>query len=347
MTIDQPLVSVIIPVHNGEQFVSRTIASALAQTYGAIEVVVVDDGSTDQTAAVVEAAAARDDRVRPIRAPNSGVAAARNLAISKARGQLIAPLDADDLWHPEKIARQVRVMQGSPSEVGVIYCRSIDIDENDFIIKLPRRRRSEAWPRGRVTEELAKNNFLGNGSSPLIKRSYLDAVGGYDTSLLPSGAEDWKLYLALSGVCEFEFVPDYLVGYRRSPESMSRNIVPTARSIELVTRWVFEKWPNLPNAVRRKNAHYTNLYLAQIALDNNQFWAALSYRAAAYRSSPAAVFGRSSLKFAAHFLARMAQFAWFGRIVRRPGKVPVPFATFELTLSNALPSLEPRNEALE
>jgi hypothetical protein len=237
-------------------------------------------------------------------------------------------------------------MLASSSEVGVIYCRSIDIDENDFIIRLPRRRRSEAWPRGRVTEELAKNNFLGNGSSPLIKRSYLDAVGGYDT-ILPSGAEDWKLYLALSGVCEFEVVPDYLVGYRRSPQSMSRKIIPTARSIELVTQWLFEKWPNLPNAVRRKNAHYTNLYLAQIALDNNQFWAALSYRAAAYRSSPAAVFGRSSLKFAALFLARIAQLAWFGRIVRSRGKFPFLSTTFELTLSNALPSLKRRNEALD
>jgi glycosyltransferase involved in cell wall biosynthesis len=327
MTIDQPLVSVIIPVHNGEQFVSRTLASAVAQTYGAIEVVVVDDGSTDQTATLVEAAAAQDDRIRPIRAPNSGVAAARNLAISKARGQLIAPLDADDLWHPEKIARQVRLMQGSSSEVGVIYCRSIDIDEDDLIITLPRHRRSEGGPRGRVTEELAKNNFLGNGSSPLIKRSCFDAVGGYDTTVLPSGATDWKLYLALSEICEFEVVPEYLVGYRQTRASMSKDLMAMAQSVKLVTDWLFEKWPNLPEGIKQENGYYTGLYLARIALDRNQFGTALTYLGAAYRSWPAGILERSSLRCGVCFLTWMAEAAGLGPVMRRL-KILVSFYDF-------------------
>jgi glycosyltransferase involved in cell wall biosynthesis len=107
MTINAP-VTVVIPVYNGECFIDRTLASALAQTYDPLEVVVVDDGSTDRTPIIVEAAAARDNRIRLLRAQKSGVAAARNLGITEARGKLIAPLDADDLWHPEKIARQVR-----------------------------------------------------------------------------------------------------------------------------------------------------------------------------------------------------------------------------------------------
>src|SRR5215467_1971194 len=105
------LVSIVIPVHNGERFVSRTLASALAQTYAHFEIVAVDDGSTDRTAGILEAAAAHDGRIRVFRTLNSGVAAARNFGISYARGQLIALLDADDLWHPEKIAHQVEMIE--------------------------------------------------------------------------------------------------------------------------------------------------------------------------------------------------------------------------------------------
>ena len=111
MLPEEPLVSVVIPVRNGERLIGRTLASALAQTYRNIEVIVVDDGSTDRTPALVETAAARDRRVRLLRRPHSGVTATRNFGISRANGSLIAPLDADDLWHQEKIARQVAAMQ--------------------------------------------------------------------------------------------------------------------------------------------------------------------------------------------------------------------------------------------
>jgi glycosyltransferase involved in cell wall biosynthesis len=92
-----PLVSVIVPVFNSEQFIVPAIQSALRQTYRNLEVIVVDDGSTDQTAELIAAEAASDPRVRIIRQPNSGVAAARNRGVAAARGEFIAPLDADDL----------------------------------------------------------------------------------------------------------------------------------------------------------------------------------------------------------------------------------------------------------
>ena len=223
MILEDTLVSVVIAVRNGERFLSRTLASALAQTYDPIEVVIVDDGSTDRTAALVEAAGARDSRIRFFRTKGFGVAAARNLGITQARGKLIAPLDADDLWHPEKIARQVGVMQASSPEVGLVYCWSIEIDENDFLIEAAATSGQCYSPHGRVTVELAKGNFLRNSSSPVIKRSCIDAVGGYDPCLL-HGVEDWKLYLALSEICEFAVVREYLVGYRQWSASMSRDV---------------------------------------------------------------------------------------------------------------------------
>src|SRR5712671_4891186 len=105
--LDEPLVSIILPVHDGEAYVGDTLDSALGQTYRNLEVIVVDDGSRDGTRAVVESFAIRDSRVHVIAQPNRGVADARNRAIAAARGEFIAPLDADDLWDPTKIERQV------------------------------------------------------------------------------------------------------------------------------------------------------------------------------------------------------------------------------------------------
>src|SRR3954453_10527365 len=99
------LVSVIIPAYNAGATVERTISSVLNQTYSSIEVLVVDDGSTDNTAVLVQRMADADPRIKLLQKPNGGVALARNFGIAHAAGEFIAPLDADDLWHPEKIAK--------------------------------------------------------------------------------------------------------------------------------------------------------------------------------------------------------------------------------------------------
>jgi glycosyltransferase involved in cell wall biosynthesis len=303
MTVDQALVSVVIPVYNGARFIGRTLSSALSQTYNPIEVIVVDDGSTDQTASVVESIALDDNRVRLLRTHRSGVASARNCGIDESRGGLIAPLDADDLWHPEKIARQVAVMNSSSADVGVVYCWSIEIDENDFLFSYPTLGKTTA--QGRVTEELAEGNFIQNSSAPLIKRSYIRAVGGYDTSLIPHGAEDWKLYLELSSVCEFAVVTQYLVGYRQHTGSLSRDVAGLARSIELVSLWISERWPDLPEDIARKRLYNSSTCLAQRALDKDQFRTALWYGLGAYGARPEALFDRWTVAFGARFLFRL------------------------------------------
>jgi glycosyltransferase involved in cell wall biosynthesis len=333
VTVEGALVSVVIPVHNGERFISRTLSSVIAQTYDPIEAVVIDDGSTDRTAIFVEAEAAHDKRIRLFRTQRAGVAAARNFGISKARGDLIAPLDADDLWHPQKLARQVEMMRASPATVGLVYCWSIEIDEDDFVI--PPLDKIETWsrPEGRVTDELAKYNFLSNSSSPLIKRSCIDAVGGYDTSLLPPGSVDWKLYLALSECCEFAQVADYLVGYRQSFESMSRDVIAITRSKELVTRWLFEKWPNLSQEVKSLSTYNAGVYLANRALENGQFAAALAYRLKAFKARPTALLlERSSFEFGARVLAQM--FGIRQMIRRRRRQIAVKFDEFHEALRN-------------
>ena len=276
--------------------------SVLRQTYQPIEVVVVDDGSTDQTPTIIEAAAARDNRIRSFRTQNSGVAAARNVAIREARGGLIAPLDADDLWHPEKIARQAEVMRNSSARVGLVYCWSLDIDENDRIIPPIR---DKCMAEGNVIEELAaKNNFLENGSVPLIRRSYLDAIGGYELRPTYTGSEDWKLYFTLAEICEFAVVPSHLVGYRRLSTGMSRNVAAMERSIDEVEEWILQRSPNLPAKIKRQMFYHSNGYLAYLALSNNDFGDAARYHLKSLKAEPSALLSASNLTFGIRFLAR-------------------------------------------
>jgi len=306
MSVDEPGVSIVIPVHNGERFIARTLASAVAQTYDNLEVIVVDDGSTDGTATIVEAAMARNKRIRLFQMKKSGVAAARNYGISQAGKKLIAPLDADDLWHPEKITLQVKRLQTSSPEVGLVYCWSIAIDENDIIMPPITGLSRKSTAQGRVTVELAKGNFLENSSSALIRRSCIEAVGGYDIDLQPHGAEDWKLYLALSEICGFAVVPEYLVGYRESTGSLSKNVAGMAQSIELVGRWLIQKWPDLPEHIRRKREYGTYIYLARLALDNREFKSSFEYFKAGCQANPAGLLKSSNLVFGIRFLARVA-----------------------------------------
>jgi glycosyltransferase involved in cell wall biosynthesis len=122
-------VSVIIPAHNDAATVERTISSVLNQTYPNLEVLVVDDGSTDETAFLVQRMADADPRIRLLQKANGGLVSARNYGIAHAGGEFIAPIDADDLWHPEKIKKQVTVMRDRGDRVGLVYCWSRAVDE--------------------------------------------------------------------------------------------------------------------------------------------------------------------------------------------------------------------------
>jgi glycosyltransferase involved in cell wall biosynthesis len=312
-------------VHNGERFLGRTLASALAQTYRPIEVVVVDDGSTDRSSDIVANAAADDDRIRVCRSEGLGAGAARNLGISQARGKLIAPLDHDDLWHPQKIARQVQLMQSSTAKVGLVYCWSIHIDEDDHVLPSS----NSGMVQGNVTKALACGNFIHTASSPLIKRYCIDVVGGFDSTLVPQGAEDWKLYLALSEICDFAVLPEYLVGYRQWIGSVSRDVDGMARSTELVTQWLHQRWPDLPDEIRRERAYNANAYFAERALETSQILAALRYRTRACLAHPAALFSRSSFAFGVRILARLIGVKHGAlRRLRRPPQTRVLFREF-------------------
>ncbi len=217
-----PLVSVVVPAFNAEETVGETLRSILAQTLQHFEVIVVDDGSTDGTPAVVEEFVRADPRVRLLRQPNAGVAAARNSGIADARGLYLAPCDADDVWHPTKLDRLHRAFAAAPSDVLLAYSASRRIDaEGRVIANGPLHRQA-----GCVFHRHLKVNLVGNGSAFLARMDAVRAVGGYDVRLAEAGAmgcEDMLLQLRLAARGRFMAVPEYLVGYRNLPGRMSQD----------------------------------------------------------------------------------------------------------------------------
>ncbi len=240
------LVSVIIPAYNAEHFIERTLGSVLEQTHRNIEVIVVDDGSTDETVALVRKFAADDNRIKLLQQANAGVAAARNTAILASRGAYIAPIDADDLWHPTKLAKQMQVFAANDEEMGLVYTLFRSIDRDDRVTVIP------TWtsPAGWVFIQHIGRNFIGNGSSPLVRRNVLVEMGGYTSKLRESGAEgceDFFLQLAIASKYRFGVVPEHLVGYRRTPGNMSHDFV----RILISRRIVLESFlPRCSDAVR-------------------------------------------------------------------------------------------------
>lgn len=325
MPSSDDLISVILPVRNGERFVAATLESVLAQTHRHLEVVIVDDGSTDGTPTILKAVAARDSRARVFLGPHAGVAAARNHAIAQARGPLIAPVDADDLWHPRKLERQYEAFRRGHDSIGVVYCWSIGIDENDFVIS---QGQCESVAAGRVLEVLAEINFLGNASTPLFRRTCVEEVGGYDSGLhavRAQGAEDWKLYLAMAENCEFAVVPEYLVAYRRSSTSMSTDTTAMRQSMELVGEWIAERWPAIDARHRRRRDYFTNSYLADQALARNRVAESFRYQLRAYAARPARLAHPSTFNIFARLVARSAcvrRPAWSKPMLRRLASPP-------------------------
>jgi glycosyltransferase involved in cell wall biosynthesis len=222
-----------VPAFNASPTIDETLASVRAQSWRDIEIIVVDDGSTDDTAERVERHAREDARVRLFRKPNEGVASARNLGIAEAHGALVAPVDADDLWAPTKIERQMAALAAGGERVALVYTRFALIDETSSIVGRSR----AATPSGQVLRALCRGNFVGNGSSPLMRRDAVLAAGGYDAGLHAQdaqGCEDLKLYLEIAERHDFAVVPDHLTGYRTTVGNMSSHWRKMLASFDLV-----------------------------------------------------------------------------------------------------------------
>jgi glycosyltransferase involved in cell wall biosynthesis len=244
------LVSVVIPAFNAEATIHDTLRSVRSQTHLNLEIIVVDDGSTDRTGSIVESHASSDPRVTLISQANAGVAAARNVGWRSAHSDLIAFLDADDLWAPSKIEKQLEVMLSGGESVGLVYTWFCLIDEQNRIRAEVAGRQIE----GDVLEQALTLNFIGNGSSTLIRRRLLIEIGGYDTSLRDAdaqGCEDMQLYYRIARKAHYGLVPEHLTGYRVVVNRMSSDRLRMFRSFSMV---VEEMKLNHPDSADRIDA---------------------------------------------------------------------------------------------
>lgn len=211
--MSDPRVSVVIAARNAEAFIGSAIASVLGQTRAAAEIIVVDDGSTDGTAA---AAARFGPRVTLVQHQAAGVSRSRNAAVARAEGDWVAFLDADDEWLPGKLEQQARLMLDG---VGFVHCDRLNVGEVDG---LPERQSAiQPLVQGDIFATLLVTGNTITTSAVAIRRSLFLQLGGFDERL--THAEDWDLWLRAAAVSEVRAAPDALVRYRHQAASASRN----------------------------------------------------------------------------------------------------------------------------
>jgi len=225
-----PVVSVVISNYNYARYLPEAIESVLDQTYPEIEIVVVDDGSTDESHAVLDR---YRGRLRAVRQENRGVSAARNRGIAESGGDLVAFLDADDVWLPDKLARQVEMLR-DPA-VGLVCCELRYVDTEGRAIGTTR---SELG--GNQLEKLALlrgAGVPGAGSTAVVRRSLLERVGLFDERL--STSADWDLCRRVACASRIGIVPDPLVLYRQHSVAMHRNVDLFERDVLLCFQKMF------------------------------------------------------------------------------------------------------------
>lgn len=249
------LVSVVIPSYNAERWLDATLQSVRSQTHRQLEIIVVDDGSTDMTAAIAQRHAAEDDRVRVIQRANGGLAAARNTGLAAASAEFIAPVDADDLWAPTKIEKQVLAMRRGGPKVALAYTWFAAIDAHG------RRTGAVHAPteEGYVLARMCRGNLVGNGSGALMRTEAVRACGGYDESLRArnaQGCEDLKLYYQLAEKWLVALVPESLTGYRQHATAMSADFAQMWRSYRFVADEMRAAHPELAQDVREGLSFY-------------------------------------------------------------------------------------------
>ena len=279
-----PLVSVIVPAYNARAFVGRTLASLRAQTFTDFEVIVVDDGSTDGTAAVVAEAAAADPRIRLIRQANGGVANARNRALAEARGAYVANLDADDLWRPQFLERTLAALETAGEEAVFAFARTLWIDEHDRLLPQADMRLAR-----RIDyRELLTRNPVGNGSAVLMRAEAVREAGGYDADLVRDfgQTEDWQLLLKLSWRGRVVAVDEPLVLYRIVPQSASHALERSARGALEVIRRCRAEGPRLRRLDYWTARSLTLLWLGRRAARMGRWGLALRLAARAYLGNP-------------------------------------------------------------
>lgn len=237
-----PKVSVVIPTYNSAHMAKEAVESVLAQTYTDFEVIVIDDGSVDNTESVM---APFGDRIRYIKQENQGVSGARNTGMKEARGEYIAFLDADDLWLPERLAAEIPLLDADPN-LGLVYCDWAVVSggqvlQDSYLKDLP-------TASGYVFDELIETGFILT-SGVVLRRACIDDVGDFDKSL--AIAQDYDLWLRISYKWKVQLVERCLFTKRSLDGSLSSDLTKTALERIALYKKTLREIPDMSARSRR------------------------------------------------------------------------------------------------
>ena len=250
-----PIVSVIIPVYNGQHYLAETIESVISQTMKRWEIIAVNDGSTDGSQAILEKyAQERPDQIRYVTVENGGVSRARNTGVFLARGSCIAFLDQDDLWAPEKLLRQTELLVHMDVP-GISFTNESLIDETGSIIR-ERALRFGTRQHGAIFEYLLFDNFIPI-SSVMVRKELFMSVGGFDPRY--SLAEDFDFLLKAARIAPAEYIDEPLLFYREHNESSTYTKIDriAAEVMEIIGHWKEQD----PSVFRRHFLQYQKFRL--------------------------------------------------------------------------------------
>jgi glycosyltransferase involved in cell wall biosynthesis len=289
-----PTVSVIIPTHNRAESVKRAVESVFAQTFTDFEIVVVDDGSTDDTR---DTLTGYPSRLRYVWQQNQGPAAARNHGMRLARGEYVGFLDSDDVHYPEHLEAHLEKFAEAP-DAGLVYAGSEIVDHDGTLIK---EFRPDPTHRGDVLEHLVLHNFI-IPSTVLMTRSCMEFAGGMNTQLW--FAEDWYYWMRIASRYQIEYVDRVLVRYQRTRGSLSHGKPISelaARNIEMFNLAFADR--DLAKAIapfRRRAyctayANYASMALEEYQLGLARRLATKAIAARPSQSEPYALFLKSLL----------------------------------------------------
>ena len=276
----RPLLSVVIPAFNVAPYIAAAVRSALNQTLAELEVIVVDDGSTDDTPKILAGMAS--PRLRVIRRDNGGLSAARNAGILAASAPYVGLLDGDDVWMPDKATKQLAVLERC-ADVTMTYSHSAYLDAGgrptgDLLLSRPRRP---------DLRRLVRRNLVGNGSTAIGRTADFIAAGLFDTRLRNSHEdyEMWPRLMARTGRA-LELVPEPLTGYRVRGDSSSMCFANFLATAECACHILAASVPGLPAWVRREGLAQNYRIAARKAASLGRRGEALSYLGRALAIAP-------------------------------------------------------------
>lgn len=252
-----PTISVVIPAYNAQATITKTIESVRQQTYSDLEIIVINDGSSDRTAEIVNNI--KEQRIKLFNYPNGGVATARNRGIAKARGEYIAFLDADDFWTEDKLELQLQALIENP-DAGVAYSWTYFLYQEDICYPS-----EPVYHRGNVYPQLLTKNFIHHGSNPLIRREAIAFVGEFAPSF-PHCA-DWDYYLRLAAKYDFVVVPKHQIYYRQSANSMTSKIDDIERQLCQMLDKTYYTVPQKLQHLQRQSKSWIWQYCSQQYLE--------------------------------------------------------------------------------